>query len=293
MEITHLRALVMIVREGSFTAAAEKLFVTQPALSQQIKGLEAEVGVPLLERRGRRFTVTAPGEVVLAHAEQILAHLQQVQEDLAALQQLAQGRLRIGTSDTVCLYLLPPVVQAFRRQHPAVEIHLTNRPSREVVALLLEGALDFGIISLPVNEPLLESEFLCERTEVAVCAPDHPLAAQTQVTLAELTGYPLLLLEKGTTSRALFEHLVTQSSLSPQITDLGSIEVMKRYAEIGLGVAIAPAMAVAADVQPGRLHALTLPWFPVRAVGVVRRRQRYVAPAEQAFLALLQRLIVD
>jgi DNA-binding transcriptional LysR family regulator len=83
MEITHLRALVMIVREGSFTAAAEKLFVTQPALSQQIKGLETEVGVQLLERRGRRFTVTAPGEVVLAHAEQILAHLQQVQADLA------------------------------------------------------------------------------------------------------------------------------------------------------------------------------------------------------------------
>ena len=83
--------------------------------------------------------------LLLVHAEQILAHLQQLQADLAALQTLAQGRLRIGTSDTVCLYLLPPVVQAFRRQHPAVEIHLTNRPSREVAALLLEGALDFGI----------------------------------------------------------------------------------------------------------------------------------------------------
>ena len=147
MEMAHLRSLVTIVREGSFTAAAEKLFVTQPALSQQIKGLEAELGVQLLERRGRRFTVTAPGEVVLAHAEQILAHLQSLQEGLAALQALNQGRLRIGTSDTVCLYLLPPVVQTFRRQHPAVEIHLTNRPSREVVALLLEGALDFGIVS--------------------------------------------------------------------------------------------------------------------------------------------------
>lgn len=293
MELTHLRSLLMIVREGSFTAAAEKLFVTQPALSQQIKGLEAALGVQLLDRRGRRFTVTAPGEVVLAHAERILAHWQLLQDELAALRGLAQGRLRIGTSDTICLYLLPPVVQAFRRQHPAVEIHLTNRPSREVAALLLEGALDFGIISLPVNEPLLESEFLCERAEVAVCAPDHPLAAQAQVTLTELTSHPLLLLEKGTTSRALFEQLLGQSGLSPQITDLGSIEVMKRYAEIGLGVAVVPAMAVAADVQLGRLHALTLPWFPVRAVGVVRRRHSYVAPAEQAFLALLQHLVVD
>lgn len=293
MELTQLRSLLMIVREGSFTAAAEKLFVTQPALSQQIKGLEAALGVQLLERRGRRFTVTAPGEVVLAHAERILAHWQLLQDELVALHRLAQGRLRIGTSDTICLYLLPTVVQAFRRQHPAVEIHLTNRPSREVAALLLEGALDFGIISLPVNEPLLESEFLCERTEVAVCAPDHPLAAQAQVTLAELTSYPLLLLEKGTTSRALFEQLLAQSGLSPQITDLGSIEVMKRYAEIGLGIAVVPAMAVAADVQLGRLHALTLPWFPVRAVGVVRRRHSHAAPAEQVFLELLQRLVVE
>jgi len=139
----------------------------------------------------------------------------------------------------------------------------------------------------------LESEFLCERAEVAVCMPDHPLAAQAQVTLPELISYPLLLLEKGTTSRALFAHLVAQSSLSPQITDLGSIEVMKRYAEIGLGVAIVPAMAVATEVAQGRLHALALPWFPVRAVGIVRRRQRYVAPAEHAFLELLQHLIVD
>jgi len=292
MEIAHLRSLVMIVREGSFTAAAEKLFVTQPALSQQIKGLETELGVQLLDRRGRRFTVTAPGELVLARAEQILAHLQQLQDELTALHAVAQGRLRIGTSDTVCLYLLPPVVQAFRRQHPGVEIHLTNRPSHEVVTLLLEGALDFGIISLPVNEPMLASEFLCERAEVAVCAPDHPLAAQSQATLAELAAYPLLLLEKGTTSRTLFDHLLLQHGLAAQITDLGSIEVMKRYAEIGLGVALVPAMAVTREIQTGQLQALTLPWFPVRAIGLVRRRHGYVAPADKAFVDELQRFVV-
>jgi LysR family transcriptional regulator, cyn operon transcriptional activator len=293
MEIAQLRSLVMIVREGSFTAAADKLFVTQPALSQQIKGLETELGVQLLERRGRRFTVTAPGKLVLARAEQILAQLQHLQDDLAALNGLAQGRIRIGTSDTVCLYLLPPVVQAFRRQHPAVEIHLTNRPSREVVPLLLEGALDFGIISLPVNEPLLESEYLCQRAEVAICAPDHPLATQAQVTLAALAAYPLLLLEKGTTSRILFDQLIAQAGLSPQVIDLGSIEVMKRYAEIALGVALVPAMAVTTEVESGRLHTLALPWLPVRAVGIVRRRSSYVTPAERIFVDLLQSAIGD
>jgi len=291
MEISQLRSLVAIVREGSFTRAAEKLFVTQPALSQQMKALESELGVQLFERRGRRITITAPGALVLARAEGMLAQLQQLHDELAALNGMAQGRIRIGTSDTVCLYLLPPVVQAFRHLHPAVEIHLTNRPSREVVALLIEGAIDFGIINLPVNEARIESEYLCERTELAICAPDHPLAAQQQATLAELVAYPLLLLEKGTTSRALFDQLLTQAGFAPQVTNLGSIEVIKRYVEINLGVAIVPAMAVEAETRAGRLHTLALPWMPARAVGIVRRRTSYITPAEHAFVELLQTVI--
>lgn len=293
MDIGQLRALVMIVREGSFTGAAEKLFVTQPALSQQIKALEVELGVQLFERRGRRITITAPGELVLARAVEVLTQLQHLQNDLTALQGMAQGRLRVGTSDTVCLYLLPLVVQAFRRHHPGVEIHLTNRPSREVVSLLIEGRIDFGIISLPVNEPQVESEYLCARADVAICAPDHPLATIVQPSLQQVAGYPLLLLEKGTASRAFFDQLLVQARLSPQITDLGSIEVIKRYVEINLGVGIVPAMAVAAEVQAGRLQTLALPWLPVRAVGIVRRRHSPVTPAEQAFVQLLQRLIAD
>lgn len=291
MDVGQLRALVMIVREGSFTGAAEKLFVTQPALSQQIKALETELGVQLFERRGRRITITAAGDLVLARAVEVLAQLQHLHQDLAALQGMTQGRLRIGTSDTVCLYLLPPVVQAFRHHHPEVEIHLTNRPSREVVALLIEGSIDFGIISLPVNEAQVESEYLCARADVAICAPDHPLTAAAQPSLQQLVAYPLLLLEKGTTSRAFFDQLLVQAGLSPQITDLGSIEVIKRYVEINLGVGIVPAMAVAAEVQAGRLHTLALPWLPMRAVGIVRRRHSPIAPAEQAFVQLLQGLI--
>lgn len=292
MEIAQLRSLVTIVREGSFTAAAEKLFVTQPALSQQIKALETALGVQLFERRGRRLTVTAPGELVLAHAEQMLAQMQHLQDELAALQGLAQGRIRVGTSDTVCLYLLPPVVQTFRRLHPGIEIHLTNRPSAEVVALLVEGAIDFGIVTLPVSEAGVETEYLCDRPEVAICSPEHPLAAQREVALAQLAQYPLLLLEKGTTSRRLLDQLLNQTGLTPPIIELGSIEVIKRYVEIGLGIAVAPLLAVQDEVRTAHLHPLTLPWLPVRALGLVRRRSSYRTPAEQRFLAVLQQSLV-
>lgn len=288
MEIGQLRSLVTIAREGSFTAAAEKLFVTQPALSQQMKALETELGVQLFERRGRRLTVTAPGELVLTHAEQMLAQMQRLQDELAALQGLAQGRIRVGTSDTVCLYLLPPVVQTFRRLHPGIEIHLTNRPSTEVVALLVEGAIDFGIVTLPVSEAGVETEYLCDRPEVAICSPEHPLAAQSAPSLVQLAQYPLLLLEKGTTSRRLLDQLLNQTGLTPSIIELGSIEVIKRYVEIGLGIAVVPLLAVQEELRTNRLQALSLPWLPVRALGLVRRRSSYTTPAEQRFLTVLQ-----
>lgn len=287
MEMAQLRSLVTIARQGSFTAAAEKLFVTQPALSQQIKALETELGVQLFERRGRRLTVTAPGEVVLAHAEQILAQMQHLQDELAALHGLAQGHIRVGTSDTVCLYVLPPVVQAFRRLYPGIEIHLTNRPSSEVVALLLEGAIDFGIVTLPISEAGVEAEYLCDRPEVAICSPEHPLIAQGEATLAQLAQYPLLLLDKGTTSRRLLDQLLSQTGLTPSIIELGSIEVIKRYVEIGLGVAVVPSLAVQEEVHMARLGVVTLPWMPIRALGLIRRRSSYCTPAEQRFLAVL------
>ena len=289
MEIAQLRALVTIAQMGSFTKAAAALHLTQPALSQQIRALEADLAEQLFERRGRRVTITAAGQIVRHHAEQLFLHLEQMQAELVALNTLTSGKLQIGTSDTVSLYLLPPVVQAFRQRYPGVAIHLTNRPSAEVVTLLRAGAIDFGLVTLPVFEPDLESEMLWERREVAVCSPHHPLAGQTQVTLAELTTHQLLLLEQGTTSRCLLDLLLVQAGLMPQITALGSIEVLKRYAEIDLGVAIVPEMSVGQEVTAGRLHLLHLPWLPTRAMGLVRRRHRQPTAAESAFLELLPR----
>ncbi len=288
MEIAQLRALVTIAQVGSFTKAAAALHLTQPALSQQIRALEADLAEQLFERRGRRVTITAAGQIVRQHAEQLFLHLEQMQAALVALNTLTSGKLQIGTSDTVALYLLPAVVQTFRQRYPQVAIHLTNRPSSEVVDLLRAGTIDFGIVTLPVFEPGLESEVLCERREVAVCSPHHPLAAQAEVTLAELADHQLLLLEQGTTSRSLLDLLFLQTGRAPQITALGSIEVLKRYAEIDLGVAIVPAMAVGQEVREGRLHLLHLPWMPARVMGIVRRRHRQPTAAESAFLAILQ-----
>ncbi|MEZ4615782.1 MAG: LysR family transcriptional regulator [Caldilineaceae bacterium] len=294
MELSQLRALVTIQHEGTFTLAAERLHLSQPALSQQIKALEQEVGAPIFERRGRRNTLTAVGEIVLARATQILQQLDQLQVDIGELLALRQGQVRIGTSDTICLYLLPEVIQRFRARHPQIEIHLTNRPSQEVVTLLQAGAIDFGIVTLPVQGQGVETTYLCDRQDVAVCAPEHRLARESrsprELSVTALAAEQLLLLEQGTTSRAFLDQLFVQAGVAPQTMALGSIEVLKRYAELNLGIAVVPLMAVQAEIATRRLHMFTLPWAPPRAIGLVSRRNSYQTPAAHAFIGLLNAL---
>ena len=288
MDFNQLRGFLAVAQEGSFTKAAEQLFLTQPALSLQIKALEEEFGERLFERRNKQVFLTEAGRILRTRAGQMMALSAQVQQEIAALRGLRAGRIHIGTSDTTCLYVLPPLIRTFRMEYPGIEIHLTNRPSPEVVELLKAGTIDVGIVTLPVRDPHLAVQHLFWREDVAICRPDHPLAGKETVTPADLVQYPLLLLEQGSTSRMLLDETFGNLGAALQTIDLGSIEVVKRYVEIDLGISIVPALAVTEEVRAGRLHAIRLAWLPTRGVGVVQRRQGYLSPAGQVFLDMLR-----
>lgn len=299
MELHQLRSFVRIIREGSFTRAAEALFVSQSALSQQMKTLEQKLGVSLFERQGRRLHLTQAGEIVQGYAEQMLRLATQMEDELDAFSGLTQGRVRIGTSDTACLYLLPAVIQQFRQTYPNIEIHLTNRPSSEVLTTLHAGDIDVGIITLPPESLATKlpntgqrlSDFnvmnLLVRRDVAICPPGHALTKLREVTLADLADYPLLLLDPNSTSRATLDILLAAEGLTPRVTDLGSIEVVKRYVEIGLGISVIPRMAVESEIETNRLQAIALPWLPASAVGWVQRRHAQLSPAVRTFYEML------
>ncbi|MBV7335985.1 LysR family transcriptional regulator [Chloroflexi bacterium TSY] len=136
MNLNQLTGFLEIAREGSMTRAAEKLFLTQPALSLQIKALEEDLGEELFERNGRLLRLTSAGQVMRERSEQILNMVDQTRQEVLSLKELQRGRLTIGTNDTNCLYVLPSIIQAFRMQFPGVELHLTNRKSSEITALL-------------------------------------------------------------------------------------------------------------------------------------------------------------
>jgi DNA-binding transcriptional LysR family regulator len=223
----------------------------------------------------------------------MLALVELIEQDVATYQGVQGGRVRIGTSDTTCLYILPPFVQRFRAQFPNIDIHLTNKPSEEVAKFLKEGLVDFGIVTLPLVDPQLEIEQLARREDVIICHPDHPLAKrpvteQRNLSPAEFGAYTLLLLEEGSTSRGLLNQLFVEHGISPHIMDLGSFEVIKRYVEIDMGISVVPRAAVRAEVGAGRLCAISVPWLPLRGIGLVQRRDGYLSPACRNFVTMLQ-----
>lgn len=289
MEIYQLRGFCEIAREGSFTRAADKLFLTQPAISLQLKALEEELGESLFERRRGGVRLTQAGQVLYGHARQVLAQLSQAREEISSLREVLKGRLAIGTSDTNCTYVLPEVLRRFKERHPLVELDIRNKMSPEVVRLVQDGEVDFGLATLPIKHRDLVAEELFSRQDVLICPPEHPLAGKRQVRLQDLVTQPLLVLEQGSTTRRLLEEAFHQAGLvlRPGM-NLGSIEVLKRFVAIGLGIALVPEVAVAEEVATRQLAAVRVRGLAPRAVGLVERRGRRRSPAAAAFVELLR-----
>jgi DNA-binding transcriptional LysR family regulator len=289
MELTQLRSFYAIARERSVTRAATRLGLTQPALSLQIKALEAELGEVLFTRQRKQMQLTQAGELLYQHVQTVLATLDEAKAEVAALQHLLRGHLAIATSDTNCAYVLPPVLRQFRGHYPQVRIDIRNRMSSQVVELVVDHEVDFGIATLPMVHRQVTTETLFHREDVVICPVDHPLSRATSVSLAQVSPYPLLALSPGSTSRQFLDMAFQRAGVPMQVAmNLGSIEVIKRFVESGLGVAIVPRIAVAEETQRGRLVAITSPDLPPRAINLVERKDKRRSAAAVAFLHMLR-----
>ena len=289
MELNQLRGFYEIARERSFTRAADKLFLTQPAISLQVKALEEELGEQLFERTRKDILITPAGEILLHRIREVFERLDLAREEIAALQHELRGRLVVGTSDTNCTYILPEILRAFRQQHPYVELDIRNRMSSEIMPLVLNNEVDFGIVTLPVRHRDLVSETLFARSDVFICAPGHELAQRKLVRLEEVGEQPLLALERGSTSRQLLEDDFRRVGVVPEVAmNLGGIDVIKRLVEIGLGVALVPRVAVREEVEAGRLVAVRVRGMAPRQIGLVEHRGRRRGPSALAFLEMVK-----
>ncbi|MDP6700397.1 MAG: LysR family transcriptional regulator [Candidatus Latescibacteria bacterium] len=292
MDLYQLRGFYEIVREQSFTRAADKLFLTQPAISLQVKALERELDEILLERNRRQIRLTPAGEILFAHAREVFARLASARDEIAALKKVLRGRLAIGTSDTNCTYILPGLLAEFRARYPEVELDIRNRMSPEVGNLVLNDEVEFGLATLPVKHRDLVGEVLFARRDVLICPPDHALAARRRIGLKQIVAHPFLALERGSTSRQLLDEVCRHEGLELQVEmNLGGIEIIKRYVEIGLGIALVPEVAVEDEVAAGRLCTVRVMGLGKREIGLVEHRGRRRSQATGAFLGLLREFV--
>lgn len=284
MTLDALRCLCAVVEAGSFRAAAERVHRSQPAVSQQVKALETELGRTLIERRTCRPTPV--GRRLYDRARHILNEVDSLARELADLDEAEVGELRVGTSDTTALYVLPPVVRAFSQALPRTQLVLVNRPTSAIAEQVLRGDLDLGIVTLPVGQPELEERALFEEKLLLVLRRKHPLAHRKSVALEALDGEPLLLLDALTRTGALLRAHFQRNRFDPVVAlESGSFEVIKRYVAEGVGVSFLPENVV----TPSDRHLATVevPGLPRVAIGAVWRRGAYRTRAEQAFLELL------
>jgi DNA-binding transcriptional LysR family regulator len=289
MEIRQLRAFLAIAETGTFTAAAERVHVTQAAISMQIRQLERETGAKLFVRAPRRVILTEAGEKLLDRAQLILREYDAALEELAALTGAEKGRLRIGSASAmVSADPLPQILKELKKTHPGVETSVASGTSAELVQRILSGELDAAFVSLPVDARGIQTEVLSEDSLVAIASPRHRLGKQKVVSAYALAGEKLILGERGGNTRRLIDQFFAHAGVTLKVTmELSRLAAIKRMVEEDMGVGIVPLQSVRDEVAKGSLvrwwiEGASINW----ELGLARLVGGYESPIHKTFLQL-------
>lgn len=285
MTLESLRCLCAIIETRSFRAAAERLHRSQPAISQQLKSLEREAGQSLIDRKTGQ--PTPMGALIYEQGGRILQSVESLTDEVADFESVASRELRVGTSDTTALYVLPPLVREFSARMPETRLVLVNRSSAAIAAQVAEGALDLGIVTLPAGVAELEEAPLFRQRFVLVVPQGHALAKRPKVTLKALAVEPFILLEEQTRTGVLLRQYFEANGFAPQVVmDSGSFEVIKRFVAEGVGLSFLPEMVVRPDDTA--LRAMPVAGLPSVSLGAIWRRGTYRSKAQRAFVEMLR-----
>ncbi len=274
LRLDQLRTFAKVIELGSFSAAADRLRLTQPAVSLQIGQLEKALGVRLIERIGRRATPTAAGAELIDHAKRIDEAVATAVEGMAAHASGTLGRVRIGTGATACIYLLPPILRDLRRRFPSLDITVRTGNTADMLRALEENTLDIGLVTLPATGRMLEVTPVFEDAFVAIAAAEDCRLPDV-VTPAALATLPVVLYEAGGNTRRIVDQWFAQAgvALTP-VMDLGSVEAIKELVGAGLGCAVLPGTAIRDAGE--RVPLVQRPLSPTlkRTLAIVLRRDK-------------------
>ncbi len=284
MDIDDLHAFINVARLGSFSAAAEILHLTQPAVSKRIAALEQRLDTRLFDRIGRRIILTEAGQTLLGHAERILAEVEDTRRAITNLTGEVHGKLSVATSHHIGLHRLPAILRQFTRRHPQAHLDLRFMDSEAACRSVIQGELELAVVTLPSrpdadlitipvwNDPL-----------ALVSATDHPLCREPRLTLAQLCAYPAILPATGTYTRELIERHFIKPGLPLQVSlETNYLETIKMMVSIGLGWSLLPLTMVDRNLHIHHVKALQI----VRRLGLVHHAQRTLSNAARALMTV-------
>lgn len=290
MELHQLRYFVAVAETGSFTRAAEREGVTQPTLSEQILRLESKdkgIGRQLFDRLGRKVVLTDAGQVLLGHAQGILAAMGEAER--AVRDSTEGGRLRVGAIPTVAPFLLPRVVMKFHKAHAAVQLQLKEDLTERLLADLLSGDLDVGLMALPIRDDRLHVEKLFTEPLVVALPPKHKLAAKAEVKLGDVVDEPFILLDDVHCFGDQVLSFCHRGGLEPRVVCRGEqIVTLLAMVAAGQGVSVVPEMAAVGDAAKSCVYRPLGKPAPSRTLCAVWHKQRYRPASLRAFVDVVR-----
>jgi DNA-binding transcriptional LysR family regulator len=253
MDVRQLEMFRAVAEEGGFTRAAQRLQVSQSAVSRQVKLLEDELGAQLLHRTGKGVTVTGQGELLLKAAHRIHRDIQDVAWQISETQKLQRGMLSLGGGMTVCMYVLPKLLKKFRSLYKDVELRVTSGTSEAILRLVRNHQVDLGLLTLPIVATDLEVHPVLKEEMVVVTAPRHPLSRERAVDPRSLGRYPLILFERGSNTRKMLDEFFLEQEIPADVAmETENVEIIKAMVASGLGISVIPYAAIARDLRAGR-----------------------------------------
>ena len=290
--LKQLRAFYQVVRCGSISKAADKLFLSQPSVSLQIQALERELNVVLFERRGPHLKLTPEGEVLFQLSEPLVDGIDKLQESFAAhFGKLESGELKIGAGESTILYILPEPVRQFVSAYPKVQLKMHNVTGRDGLKMLRSDEIDFAVGSMLEVPEDIEYKPVVNYDPMLITPLDHPLAEKSaageEITLEDVSQYGLILPPSHLSTWRIVKYVFQQNNLTFTVTlEAGGWEVIKKYVSLGMGISIVTDICLEGTEPLVRIP-LTK-YFPQRSYGLVLRKGRFLSPQARRFMEIME-----
>ena len=293
MDLRQLEIFVKVAELGSFSKAADALFLTQPTVSEHIRTLEDELGVRLLDRLGRGAAVTKGGALLLSYAQRLLALAREARQAMESFQGRMSGELLVGASTIPGEYILPALIGRFKEKFPDIAITLLIGSSQAVTEWVAEGRAEVGVVGARSSHRGIDFRELMPDDIALIVSATHPWHGRKQVTIEELRGEPLLLRERGSGTRGALETALAEAGTSLAafrvVGEMGSTQAIKQAVKAGVGVSLVSRRAVEEECRAGSVWCLRMKDLKIsRAFYLATNRERSRSPLAEAFRAFVE-----